>query len=257
MNTRRIRTALPIAALVALAAIAPWAVMGAMSADAETAATESEPLNLGLLLLVNRLQLTDEQMTEIHGILSELVEARGSLRVSVEAAQAAFTEEMVAFDGTAEELDAAIAAHREEMAALAEGVATARPAALTALGGVLTYEQGRMIEAAAPGLLGSGGGARSLGERVVSALRSRLGREAGAQLEALRQRLGTDTRRGPSFPDGSAGRMTGRQGSIAVCRDGSSGAHPFATDIRGGSAMQRSDDPLEQLLRILEQKTAE
>ena len=117
--------------------------------------------SLPLLVLVNRLELTTDQMEEMRDVLLGMQESRQEQQARIEA----FEQEMIAFDGSAEELDERLEIFRAESREQAE-LATERVAdASDRLAEILTFKQGEILQSALPGLLAGG---ESIGMHVSS-----------------------------------------------------------------------------------------
>lgn len=108
-----------------------------------------EENNLPLLIAVNRMELTAEQMEEIHGILAGLLEERAQ----IEATRSEFEEEMVAFSGTAEELAEILETFRTEAGEQAAALQAAVSAAVDEIKDILTVNQWEALGETFPGLL--------------------------------------------------------------------------------------------------------
>jgi len=107
--------------------------------------------SLPLLVLVNRLELTTEQMEEMRDILL-------GIQVNQDAQQeriAAFEEEMIAFDGSAEELDERLEIFRAESQEQAELARAEVAEAMDRLTEILSFKQGEILQSILPGLLGT------------------------------------------------------------------------------------------------------
>lgn len=111
-----------------------------------TQATEDD-LNLQLLITVNRMELSRDQMEALHGILAGVLEEVNSLEIDREV----FEQEMLAFTGTGEELDELLETHRETMEDKATSRQQTLQAALDEIQGLLTMEQGKILERGFPG----------------------------------------------------------------------------------------------------------
>jgi len=109
--------------------------------------------NLPLLLLVNRLELTTEQMEDVRDVLLGIQESREVQQARI----GTFEEEMIAFDGSAEELDERLEAFRLESEEEAELTRESIADAIERLTEILTFKQGEMLQNRLPGLLGGGG----------------------------------------------------------------------------------------------------
>jgi len=148
------RTLWTLGVLLAIAAVASLVAIAAVDSD-DAASTRSQDIDLGLIVLVNRLELTDEQILQLHGILDEMVSKRVAVREALEALRDTFEAEMIAFDGPTEELDALLEAHRGQIDALRQQLVDVRDGSVEALKETLTFEQGEILVRALPQLLGS------------------------------------------------------------------------------------------------------
>jgi len=108
---------------------------------------EEDGLNLQLLITVNRMELSRDQMEELHEILAGVLEEVNSLEIDREA----FEQEMLAFTGTGEELDERLETYREAMADKAATLQETVQGALDEIQGLLTMEQGKILERGFPG----------------------------------------------------------------------------------------------------------
>ncbi len=197
MRGKRLRIASVVILLGLIAAI-PASTQGLLGSEDDV----SEATHLPLLVLVNRMELTPEQMEEIHGLLVGLLEERDALelrRVELE-------QDMIAFNGTAEELDEILDAFRAETEAQAQAAYEHVEDAIDRIKGILTLKQGEILAEFLPGFLGDrgasflprGGAGGTLGRRGTGAsspLREQI-------LGRLEERLGGATSGG-----GFSGRM--------------------------------------------------
>jgi len=233
MKGKRLRIASVVVLLAAIAAIpaSTQVLYGARDSDAEGA-------NLPLLVLVNRMELTPEQMEEIHGLLAGLLEERDALELR----RAEFEQEMIEFTGTAEDLDEILEAFRTETEEQAQATREHATDVIDQIKGILTLKQGEVLMQFAPGLFGrragnfgvsSDGFELGVRERVMTELEERLG-EYPEILERLQERIG-----GAAQSGGFSGRMQ---------RDG------FGMPFAGRAMQHRSLDWIEQLVEVLELK---
>jgi len=109
----------------------------------------SDESNLPMLILVNRLEMSEEQMEELHGILTNLLDEREQ----IDALQSAFEDAMIEFDGTGEELDEMLATFREDQRALAVAVRESLATSLDAARDMLSINQGIVLQRELPALL--------------------------------------------------------------------------------------------------------
>lgn len=103
-------------------------------------------VTLGMIVLINQMGLSIDQMRTLHEILTEMLTARDELQSSSDA----FREIMITFDGTPDELEALLAAFRQEQRVLLAEVGTAWAASLHKVGDLLTLNQGRVLAEALP-----------------------------------------------------------------------------------------------------------
>ena len=181
----------PFAVIMGLLAIVP------ASAQLETT-PNTEASNLGLLITINRLELTADQMQQIRGILAGVLDEANALKEG----RSAFEQKMLRFNGTGEELDALVEAFREQQTASASAVQEKAQQALEDLKGILTLKQGETLGGVFDRLLGTRSGAMvPQGDRFQGGPQGMQGRAMGAArpaemreqvMERLRERLGED-----------------------------------------------------------------
>ena len=167
-RTRMIALALLIGLLAAIPASTQ--VLSGGKADAKDEA------NLRMIVLINRLELTREQMETIHDALAGLLTEIDGL----DSERAQFYDEMLRFNGTADELDQALSAFRDRMSVAGEGLRDRLQAAIDEMAETLTMKQGEILRRAIPGLFareGAGprferGGPERMREMVAERLRS-------------------------------------------------------------------------------------
>lgn len=231
-----------------------------------SATADAEGANLQLLVLVNRMELSTEQMQEIHDILAGLLDDREARDDRV----AELEDQMIAFNGTAEELDGILEAFRSETQEQAEGSQERMADAIDQIKEILSLKQGEVLAEALPGLLGDTlqlGGmhgttglqrAQSMGRMMQS---RRMGGQSGnamqgRMLEQLKERLeghaevleGLRDRLGGFFgrsTDGEDEDVLGTRGRMRLRFE-----EPGQTDLAGGQGA----DVIEQLVEVLELK---
>lgn len=216
MNRRWI--AIILAALAAAGLAAAFTMGSLASIDSTQPTTAEKELDLNLVVLVNRLQLTPEQLAAVRERIADVVDQAKA----IEARRDAFAVELLTFTGNEEALDAKLAAFEKETAGLRKGLATTVQKNVDELKGILTVRQGEVLREALQG-------------------RSRLTGAAG--LTALRQ--------GARM----AGRSTGQgeatgQGSLQAPSGEAQGRCPRCGAMMGGSPAQPQGeqwgfDPLE------------
>lgn len=142
-------------------------MIAALPASAQSVSAGADDGNLALLVSVNRLELTQEQMAELHDILSDLLESRSEMGTAVDA----FEQVMIEFSGTNEELDELLAAFREDQIAQAEAMHEVVASSIDAIGDLLSINQGVILKEELPELLGLGQAQRmtsAMGQRMTS-----------------------------------------------------------------------------------------
>jgi len=141
---------------VLLATMLLGVVAGVTASSSVGVSPASSDATLPLTILVNRLELTPDQMLKVYDLLSDLLAQVDEL----EARRTAFEEEMILFDGSQEALDEALVAFREEMAGGQQLLREATQSAVEQLKDTLTIRQGEIIGAFLRthlgGVLGSG-----------------------------------------------------------------------------------------------------
>ena len=152
---KHVKRAAPFIALVVAAVVIPVLASTLSGSEAETAPSATSDVNLDLVILVNRMELTKEQMQTLHDTLVSIVDQRDRLCIALEDKRAALEAEMIAFRGTEEALDACLATYREEVAALLTSTRDAHTTAFEELGELLTYDQGVLLERVLPRLDGT------------------------------------------------------------------------------------------------------
>ena len=274
MRRKRLRIASVVIMLGLIAAIpASTQVLFGTRSD------EAEATNLPLLVLVNRLELTPEQMEEIHGLLAGLLEEREALELR----RAELEQDLIAFTGAAEELDEILEVFRAETEEQAQAARQHAADVIDQIKEILTLKQGELLAEVFPGLLGErdatelprGNVGRILGmhvpgapatlrERILGKAEERFG-EYPEVLEQLQERIGNVApgadfsgrmqRGGFGMPFGGQEQRM-QQGFRGGGRFGE-GSQCFGagTQMSVGRGMQnRGLDWIEQLVEVLELK---
>lgn len=110
-------------------------------------ADQEDTLNLQLLITVNRLELSRDQMEAMHDLLDGVLDEANALKSDREA----FEQEMLTFTGTAAELDAILDAHRKTMDEKATALRDTVKDALNQIKELLSMKQGEILEQSLPG----------------------------------------------------------------------------------------------------------
>jgi hypothetical protein len=172
----RIGSLVVLLGLIAAIPVSTQVVFGPTDVDADGA-------NLPLLILVNRMELSPEQMVAIHGLLDGVLEQRRAL----EARRAEFEQEMIAFTGTADELDEILAAFRDETEERGEAARVYVQDVIDQIKGILTLKQGEILQELFPGLLADRTASASQSRGSEAILGQRAGRAGGFQAPFGRQ----------------------------------------------------------------------
>ena len=250
-------------------------VLAALPASAQVEAIQDEDgCNLGLLITINRLELTTDQMQQIRDILVGVLDEANTLKESRDA----FEQEMLRFNGTGEELDVLVEAFREEQAAQASALQEKARGALEDLKEILTLKQGETLGGVFDHLLGIRFGTMPLQEDRFQA--SPLGMRGGAMagripsetqekaMERFRARFGDE---GADFDrlQQFLSNRPGLQGRLAErgwkeSADADPPCHPLVIVMRsnrfagpalqGGAFGDRLLSQLEQVIEILDTK---
>jgi hypothetical protein len=265
MRGRRLRIASVVVLLGLIAAI-PASTQVLFGAEED----EVEGVNLPLLVLVNRMELTREQMEEIHGLLAGLLEERDALKLR----RAELEQEMIAFNGTAEELDEILEAFRAETEEQVQAASQHAEDVIDRIKEILTLKQGEILAEFLPGFLGDRsavflprvgvggvlgqrgtGAASTLREEILGQLEERLG-EYPEVLDRLQERFG-DAASGEGFSGrmqrGGFGMALGGQAQGIRQGFGNRGQVGQALQSPGGTT-HRGLDWIEQLVEVLELK---
>jgi len=134
---KKVRFTLLLALIAGLLAIIPASAQIEASTEGSRSGTE----NLPLLITINRMELTPTQMQEIRDILSGVLSKVDMLKADRDA----FTQEMLEFNGSADELDALLAAFREQVNEKATSLQESAQGVLDEIKGILTIEQGEIL----------------------------------------------------------------------------------------------------------------
>jgi len=170
---KKILKALPLVALLGLMVAVPASTQGI-----DVGEMADDAVSLPLLLAVNRLELTTDQMESILAVLEGVVAERDV----VSQLQAAFTEEMLRFDGTAEQLDERLAAHRTEIETVAEGLRERIAEAVDGIKATLSMAQGEVLQRVIPQLFGGPAALRR--DAAAGNLRERAARRSEIDCDA-------------------------------------------------------------------------
>lgn len=145
---RTIRTSIVLTLIVGLLAAVP---VLAQTSEAPSAAVATDgPGYLQLLVTINKLDLSQTQMQQIHDILAGILTKADAIKSDRDA----FAKEMLAFAGSSDELDAALSAFQKKMVAAQTALSDAVTQAVKDISGILTIEQGQVLKQAFPGFSG-------------------------------------------------------------------------------------------------------
>ena len=213
--------------------------------------------DLPMLILVNRLELSEEQMNTLNGILSDLVDEKEAR----ERLTAEFEEAMIKFNGTGEELDAMLAAFREDQQALAEALGESIESSLDEVRDLLSINQGIVLREQLPQLLGldatqrvgvSNGQLRNapdmMGNRMASSSMGRSGMmgqqqmspqmSRGGQMQPQAQGRFVESGRNGVLPQNAPDMMGNRMASSSMGRSGMMGQQQISPQMSRGGQMQ-------------------
>jgi len=126
---------------------------------------DTDASNLGLLITINRLELTTDQTQQIRDILAGVLDEVNALKEG----RNAFEQEMLRFNRTGEELDVLVEAFREEQSTQASALQDKAQGALEDLKEILTLKQGETLGSAFDNLLGTRFGTMALQEHGFQA----------------------------------------------------------------------------------------
>ncbi len=160
-----------------------------LAASGETAA--EPPVDLGLLVLIDRLELSPTQMRTVHDVLVGILEEGKA----VQAERDAFAQELIRFNGSEEELDSLLAAFEGRIAEKAASLHEKIEKGLDELKGTLTIRQGEVLREALGRAKGPveeffGIGLRAGRDRVEGMTRGMQGSNQGVAVgNPLRERL--------------------------------------------------------------------
>jgi hypothetical protein len=218
-------------------------IIGAMAAiPASTqvlqGATADDGVNLPMVILVNRLELTTDQMQ----VLKDTIDGLLAERSQMDQALADFEQEMIAFSGTADELDARLqefqGERRQAVAAFQDNVA----GAIDEIKATLSMKQGEILTEAFPGLATRAGDLNA-----ASGIRDRIMEQIGSQLpgmmERLRDRFGGNASADSTSSDSAASALRERVlalGAAAADEDATPGAGAPMARMGGRAATGRA-----------------
>jgi len=225
--------------------------------------------NLGLLITINRLELTTDQMQQIRDILVGILDEANALKESSDP----FEQQMLHFNGTGEELDVLVEAFREEQSTQASALQEKAQGALKDLKEILTLKQGETLGSAFDHLLGIRFGTMALQEhRFQAGPLGMRGRAMGENLPSemqeeamgrLRERFGDEEAHSDhvqqflSNRPGLQGRLMQRDWRGLSNADPTSQSFMFGMRLNrfAGTALQRGafgDHLLSQLEQVIE-----
>lgn len=109
---------------------------------------DDDHIRLEMLVLINRMALSVDQMEALHNILANML----SLTEPMQTATGRFRDAMIAFRGTPDQLEETLQAFQREQQALRVELRTEWAASLRGIGDVLTLNQGLVLRSAFPSL---------------------------------------------------------------------------------------------------------
>ena len=134
--------------------------------------------DIPMLTLIDRLQLTHDQTQKMHDILAGLV----TRVAAVQTESQALANDLLAFHGTQDELD-------QKLADFKAGIGTPLRDAVTQLGDVLTYNQGKLLQRAVLGRLTAVSTLSQMSGQTGSTSTTASGGETSNGAQALGRRL--------------------------------------------------------------------
>lgn len=164
----------------------------------------SEAGYLPMLVLVNRLELSVEQMEALRDILTNVLEEKDEM----DRLRAEFDEVMIEFNGTSDELDELLTTFREDQRALAEAMRESIGTSLDEVRDLLSINQGIMLRAALRELVG--GGALELAAPSGGQMRSSM--HGGARMDGTNGSFDRDSMSSMMQERMGSGAMTERFG---------------------------------------------
>ena len=237
MKGKVLRIAIAVAALAALAAIPASTQVAQTSSQAASSQSSG---NLPLILLVNRLELSRSQMETVRTTIENLL-AQGNVLSQKEAS---FESDMIAFNGTAEELDTRLAAFSADMKAAREDFRKQAAAAVDTLEETLTMKQGKILIEAFPGLMArldalsssaTAAASQAMAPSAVvvatnqpGAMMVQRGQVAGMAMpgQAAAQTTASSTQNPGTMAAGSSGCVMMQSGSMGMMQGGQTPAAP-------------------------------
>ena len=144
---KRVLRVLPVAFMLGLL----LAIPASTQTWTKSASAEEAVSSLPFLVLVNRLELTTDQMEEMRNILMG-IQANQDIQYE---RIAALEEEMIAFKGSAEELDERLEDFRTESQVQDELARENVAEAMDRLSEILSFKQGEILQGILPRLVGS------------------------------------------------------------------------------------------------------
>jgi ElaB/YqjD/DUF883 family membrane-anchored ribosome-binding protein len=134
---KKVKLTLSLVLIAGLLAVIPASAQVKASPEGGTSGTG----NLQLLITINRMELSPTQMQEIHDILAGVLSEADTLKADRDA----FTQEMLEFNGSTDELDAMLETFQEQMKDKTASVRESMQGALDEIKGILTIKQGEIL----------------------------------------------------------------------------------------------------------------
>jgi hypothetical protein len=209
---------------------------------------DDDSVNVGMVVLVNRMELTSEQMAEISEVLESILAEREVLELR----RAEFEQDMIAFNGTAEELDAILETFRAETQEQIELARAQAEAAIDQIKEILTAKQGELLDEIFPGFLGGvseTGLSRRFGGFIGDEETEESADLQGQLLGRIEKRLENRSEVAGQLQQ-RLGRATSTMESRGGMQRGGMAGQMFGS-LRGA---QHRGDWIEQLLEVLELK---
>jgi len=231
-------------------------VLAAIPASAQSSSGMLETAqenHLPMLILVNKMELTVEQMEQIHGILNDLLEEQEANELRREELE----QDMIAFNKPAEELDEILEIYRAETMERVELAREQAAEAVDQIKEILTFKQGEILAELLPGFLVDREAASPMafGWRAIHGSRNTGERLTG--VSELRQRFAERLEQQPGDRSETLGqlRQTFEERTLRARTSGEPGDRMGGSmQMKHGMTNRRPLGLIEQIVEVLELK---
>jgi len=211
-------------------------MIAVLPASAQVIPGAADDNNMSLLIPINRLELTEDQMIGLHDILSGFLETRDGMDSLVPELE----KGMIEFSGTGEELDELLATFREDQIVQMEALRESVASTLDGVRDLLSINQGIVLREELPGLLELGQGREmEAGSRRVQGVSSGMGQRMSANSMG---RVGMMTVRVGSQLRGASDRFSGESCEPGMLQ--SSDQNSYWHEIQSSMMASRSGNRL-------------